>query len=417
LSKKYNNIYLVFSIIIALGLLFGLVWGNIVSIHQNPVEKKFLVPWLGMRTFLELGKDPYGKPSAQRAQVKFFGSLANSKEDPLGLDQPFTSEILFFPIALITDYTIARIFWMVILELGLIASSFLCLFLFEWRLPIRMMILYSLVTVLGAQAFFPLQENDKAIIVLLLLITGLLLVKSGSDELAGALLSLSFFQPSATGILCLFLLWWVIRSKRWRVLWGMLMTQGFLIIVSFALLPGWFISFIRSFKTELPFSGYLTTYGILSKMWPGIGTKVALGLTIGIIILLILELKSTHNQDFRWFLWVAMFSLTISPLMGIPVLSVNNLFLLIPITYVMKILSERIKTKWRWLFTGALLGFIFLGGWVLKFSNLIFHESVVANNIILLIPYFIITFGLYWVRWWAIRPHQTWLDTIKSGEL
>ena len=69
MREKYRNFGIVALIIIIIGLFSGLVWGNIISIRQNPVEKDFLVPWLGMRTFLESGNNPYGDSAAQRAQV------------------------------------------------------------------------------------------------------------------------------------------------------------------------------------------------------------------------------------------------------------------------------------------------------------------------------------------------------------
>ena len=135
MTNRLKILSKVFSAIILIVILVSLVFVNIFYIRYQPVEKKFLIPWLGMRTFLEIGSDPYGEPATQRTQLLYYGKLAETGQDPLILNQPFASEILYLPIALIKDYTNARVIWMLLLELLLIGSSFLCLHLFEWKLP------------------------------------------------------------------------------------------------------------------------------------------------------------------------------------------------------------------------------------------------------------------------------------------
>jgi hypothetical protein len=394
-------------------LLAGLVWANTIYIGKNPVEKNFLPPWLGLRTFLEFGNDPYGEPAAQRAQVLFYGKLAEGGQDPLILNQPFASEILFFPLALINDYTTARLVWMVLLELVLIGSAFLCLNLFEWRLPIILIPVYVVVAICGAQALLPLFQNSPVILISSFLMVGLIGLRKGLDELAGAAFALAIFQPTVTGIFCLMTLWWVIKNHRWRVIWGGLMAGGFLFISSFTLLPGWFMPFIRSFRSEFEFKSYQSTYVILTKLWPAIGNKVAAALTIGLVIILILEWRATRHEDFRWFLWTASLTLATYSLVGIPTLAVNNIVLLIPLTYILKILSERMGGKKRWMLIVLLLGLIFVGGWAITLGMQKIKDEVAPNLISLFVSPLLLVAGLYWIRWWATSPPRTWMDTIE----
>ena len=144
--KTYNPIL---SAIILIVIFAGLVMSSNYYIRHNPVEKKFLNPWLGMRTFLELGSDPYGEPATQRTQLLYYGNFAKSGQDPLYLNQPFASVILFFPLALINDYTFARVIWMVLLEVILIVSIYMLLLLFEWKLPALVAIQFSILVVLA----------------------------------------------------------------------------------------------------------------------------------------------------------------------------------------------------------------------------------------------------------------------------
>jgi hypothetical protein len=417
LSKKFRNVGLLVLVIIFTGLFAGLTWGNKAIINQNPVEKKFLVPWLGMRTFLELEKDPYGESAAQRAQVLFYGRLANSNEDPLLLDQPFASEILYLPLALIGDYSSARLVWMILLELALIGSAFLCLYLFEWKLPLWLTAIFSLSAVLGVQSIIPLLENDHAVLIVFCLIIGLIFLQNGRDELAGGFLAFTFFLPSATGFFCLVLIWWVIRNGRWRVIWGMLMMLGFLFIISFALLPGWLLPFFRSFKAELPFNGYVSTYGIFASLLPAIGNKVAIALTFGVLVIFILELRSKQTNDFRWFIWAAMLSLGLNSLSGIPGSVVNNIFIIVPTTLILKILSEKMNLQRRWLYTSLLLGTIFITWWGISIELQNLNRQFSSNLVDFIFPSLLTVIGLYWIRWWAIHPNHTWMDTIKSEQL
>jgi hypothetical protein len=399
--------------IVIIGLVVGLFYANTVYVKQRPVEKNFLVPWLGMQTFLQFGTDPYSDPAMQRVQIIYYGKLAEDNQDPLKLNKPFASELLYFPLALIQDYFTARVIWLTILELALIGLSFLCLYLFEWKLPLPLVLLYVVFSVLGSQALISLSEYSPAILVTLILITGLISLRFGLDELAGASFALIAFQPSATGIFILFTIWWLIRNHRWHVFWGGLMTLGFLFLSSFALLPGWFMPFIRSVRTEIIYVNYQSSSAMMTKLWPAIGNKVAGLLTIGIFILLIYEWRKIQTDNFRWFLWTASLSLTISSFTGLPTLVENNIILLIPFTYFIVILSERINGKNRWIQIGSILGILFISLWVGEFSlNLVNHE-LTPSIIKYFVPPLLLVAGLYWIRWWVIHPPRTTLEILK----
>jgi hypothetical protein len=240
-------------------------------------------------------------------------------------------------------------------------------------------------------------------------------LRNGLDELSGAAFALAFFQPSVTGILCMMIFWWVIQNRRWRVIWGGLMVWGFLIITSFGLFPGWLFPFIRSFRSEYVFVNYQSTFGILADLWPAIGTKVASALTVGSIIILILEWRTALDKDFRWFLWIASLTLASYPLVGNPTIAVNNIVLLIPLTYILKVLSERMGGKRQWIFIGSFIVLLFVGGWAITLGLLNFNELVAQSVIIYFLPSLLLIAGLYWIRWWATRPPHTWLNKIDRG--
>ena len=118
---------------LSVAILGGLVWANTIFVRSKPVEKDFLIPWLGARTFLQYGESPYGTPATQRAQIIYYGRLAAEGQDPLLLRLPFPVEIFFFPIALVPDYSLAMAIWMTCLEIALVALGFLSVRLTGWK--------------------------------------------------------------------------------------------------------------------------------------------------------------------------------------------------------------------------------------------------------------------------------------------
>lgn len=410
MTKKIWYFRFIFLTIICIGTLIGLAWGNSIAIHQKPVEKYFLVPWSALRSFLETGENPYGGSEARKTQGMFYGRSANSNEDPLLLSHPFASEILFFPLALIKDYAVARNVWMLILELALMASAFLSALLFEWKMPVWLLVVYILFVVLGVQSIKPLLNNDEVILQSFFFIAGLYFLRKKRDEVAGGLISLTFLTPSATGLFLLFTLSWIILNRRWHILWGMLMTLGFLLLVSFALFPGWLIPFIQSYKTQIPYLGYTSTYQILTKLWPAIGNKTAMALTMMIITLIVLELRVKEIQSARWFIWVAMFSLAANFLLGIPTIQGYGIFLVYPFAYIIKIVSERLTPRKRPFFIVIMLGIFFIIAWMLEIK----FTAVIPGLMNILFPTIMIVLSLYWIRWWSIKPYRTRMNLIDN---
>ena len=68
MSRRFANIFMILTVLVALAILGALVWTNSLYVRSHPVEKNFLVPWLGARTLLQYGENPYETPATQRAQ-------------------------------------------------------------------------------------------------------------------------------------------------------------------------------------------------------------------------------------------------------------------------------------------------------------------------------------------------------------
>jgi len=412
MSRSKTIVPLILCTLLFIAIFGGLVLANTRYAQNNPGEKDFLVPWLAARTFLQYGNNPYDGPATQRAQIIYYGRLANEGEDPLQLNIPFPIEIIYFPFALITNYALARGLWMTLLEVALVALGFLSLKLTEWK-PIRtllpVVLIFSVVWVYG---FLPLVAG-KAVIYVALAVTGLLLaLREQRDEFAGTLLVLPFFKPDIAGTFVLFILWWAIYHRRWRILGGFLMTLAIALALGFFLLPEWFMPFLRGAISHINNNPGLTPGRIFGFWWPVVGPRLGWALSALLLVILFIEWRNVRNKDFRHILWTSCLTLAVTPLLGIPVVPPDEVVLFLPLILFLAILGERWSRSGRWGILGIALTTILLGIWLLT-AELFLNSTVsVLNDVLLLLLPILLMVGLYWMRWWAIRPPRTWSDSL-----
>lgn len=400
MSRSLRIIIIVSVTCIALALSGGLLWANTRYAQSQPAEKKFLVPWLSARTFLQYGVNPYGDQAAQRNQLFYYGRTVLEGEDPLKLSLPFPVEILYFPFAAIPDYHLGRGLWMTLNEIALATATIVCLLLTGWKPGKIFLLVLLLFHLLWIYSLYPLHVGSPAPLVVLALLGGVKALRSGKDELAGGLLAALLLAPGAIIVLLVFLTWWICSQRRWRVLGGFMMTVGFFTIVAFILLPEWVLPFLRGLFFSLSHYPGLSTGGLLADWWPAIGFRIGVVLAVGIAILLIIEWRAARGGGERHFLWTISLSLACIPLLDLPTSLDGHLFLFLPLILLYTISAERWQSRRAAIIRGSLLVGLFMLLWLM------------ANNIqtlFLMLPFMLII-GLYWMRWWAVHPPITWLE-------
>jgi hypothetical protein len=403
MSRSLSYLVTLLLICLALVVLGGLVWANTSFVRTQPVDKNFLVPWLGARTFLQYGDSPYSDPATQRAQVVTYGRLANSGQDPLQLWVPFPVELFYFPIALISDYVLARAIWMTGLEIALVSLVFLSLKLTGWKPGRFFLPLVLLFPILWVYGVFSLVSVSAAGFIALALAGFLLSLRAGHDELAGGLLILLVSAPRLTGVLAFFLFWWIIHQQRWRILWGFLMGVGILLALSFLFLPDWFLPFLKGLVSHYAFNPGYSSTSVLASWSPIVGRRLGWVLAAILLLVLFFEWGKTLVKDFRAFLWMVCLTVTVTPLLGIPMEPGEYPFLFIPLALFLAILSERRSQFKIWRVSEIVLIALFLGFWLLTFMLLRVNAYGALNDtLILLLPVLLVT-GLIWMRWWFIH--------------
>ena len=363
----------------------------------------------GGRSFLYDHIEPYSGSVATRVQEQVYGRSAQSGEDLYILDVPFYLLLLFFPLAVFPDALIARAFWMAIAELSLVGSMYLGLRLLNRQIPAIFGVLLFAAGLTSYYAYISFVEGSPAILLGLVYLGLLLAFRNGQDELAGALMLVASFHWEMGGPLLLFVLFVVFKQRRWRVLAGAGMLGFILLAFSFFLYPGWIMPFLRaswnSFRAGFGFS----TLEILMHLWPEYGRIAGWTLVAVLIVALGYEWGAAWKANQQRFTWAACFTLAATPLLGFHVELDQLVVLTIPLMLVVVLSRER----WRKIGSGlvVLLVIFFFGlPWYIFAQGLPWQIDLTEGEFMFLFWPVFAVLGLYWVRWWMIRPPRTWLD-------
>lgn len=402
-------------LIILLLLLAGMFWANYRFADQNPGGNDFLVHWVGTRSLLVDGLSPYSDEVALRIQNLAYGRAARAGEHELRVAYPLYSIYIFAPFALISDYTLARALWMTTLESGLIVMAFVSLRISTWRPKpwmLAVLLIFSLSWYHGLRALI---NGNVVILVSLLVVFAFAAIKSGRDELAGILLAISTIKPQLTILIILYIWIWAISVKRWAVLIWTVIAGAILAGTAMFFIPNWPL---QNLWEVLRYPGYNppgTPGAVFSTWWPAYGERFGWGLTILLGVVLLVEWFLSRNQEFRWFAWTASLTLVISQWSGIQTDPGNFILLYFPLILILSVWEERWGLRGRPAILFILL-VLFVGLWAL-FLTTVENTGQPQQHPIMFIPLpLLLLIGLYWVRWWAIKPPKLLIEALRSSE-
>jgi len=395
----------------AIALVF-LTWANYQYSVQNPGGSDLLPRWAGTRMFLMGGQSPYSEETTQEIQRLFYGRPARSDEDQVLFVYPFYSIFLFSPFALIPDYNTARAVWMTVLEVSGILLVAAGLSLNRWRLSPLMLGLLLLFACLWYYTIRALINANAAMLIALTLYLAFLAIREERDGFAGLLLALTTVKPQMVVLVILLILIWSISNRRWIIFWSFLGNLALLTAVTSLLIPNWiWQNLVQLFA--YPNYTLPTTPGEIFAVWmPGVGIRLGYALTVILAATLIYEWRQAWGKDFRWLLWTAGLTLAATQLIGLPTATENYMIMFPALLMVFAAWEE----QWRSL--GKVLIFVsyillFFGLWWLFLLTLARGEQPIQGLIMFFpLPVFLLI-GLYWVRWWVLRPEQPLLDRLR----
>jgi Glycosyltransferase family 87 len=405
---------------------------NITVARMLPGGEWFFLRWSGARAFLIEQIDasrglkgvrtmpdgvavvlvqevkPYSTEIARRTQQVAYERLAFADEYAYVLNDPFYIVLLYTPLAFFRNFALARGLWMLLAEVALIGTVLLALNLSEWQPPRWLYILllgYGLFHYFSFNALF---TSTPAIFLTFLYLGILLALRSHSDEMAGALLSLVAYQWEVGGLFVLFILVFVFANRRWAVLAGFGMSLFVLLAVSFLTYSGWGLSYIRAVLSDWYRGFNLNFAHIFARWFPDSRIPVGQVVSIGLGIVLLFEWLDSIHAHFRRVVWTASLSLAATPLMGMAMFPSNYVVLILPLILILALVWERWK-RYSGFFSILILLLVLIIPYVLYFRIVMVYDPLVTDVIAVLPPVVTIA-GLYWMRWWVLHSPLTWSD-------
>ncbi len=367
-----------------------------------------MVQWVGTKMLIINEISPYIEEShiAIRQTAEIQGITAHV--DDLRFHYPLYSIIMFFPFALIPDYLIARAIWMTLLELSLFGTIWLFLNLLDLKKNFSIIILFLILFAFGFHSIFPVINGDVIVVIGLLIVASLLMIKNGEDEIAGVILAFTTIKGQPLIIFYIFLLYWVIRNRRWNITIWFLITIILLSASSLLFINSWILEFLRLAIQFPAYAPYSTPGSALAELWfPLFGLRIGWLISGMLAVLLFFEWRNAGTQSFKVFLWLVCLSIVGSQWIGIPSEPSNYLLIYLGLALIVSNMAGRWGNK-AFIYSAIAVGFIFIGIWLIYFNTLEFYQTNFALHPVFVFPLPLATFlGLYWVRWWIFQPEET----------
>jgi hypothetical protein len=409
-SRKWLSIEEIRLLLLALILLVGLVVLNIYLARILPGGEQLFLRWSGARAFLVEQIEPYSTTIAERVQNVAYGRQAFSGEYPYMLNDPFHIVMLYIPLALFSDFSIARGLWMLLSEAALMALLYSFIRSLEWEPPRWLLFALAVFGIFSYYSLTALGSGTPTTILVLLFFLILSSLRSFSDELAGALLFLVAYQWEVGALFLLFVIVFMIANKRWKILTGFGMSLALLLAISFLAYPGWGLPYFRGVLTDW-YRGADLTFGHVAATWfPNARFSIGFWTSLLFGIILFLEWLGSVGSHYRHIVWTICFSLAVTPLMGFAIFPSNHVVLFPALILIVMLVWERWIRHRTWL-TLLILALAFFIPFWLYVRVLAGYPGIYADLLTVLPPIMTII-GLYWMRWWAFRSPRTWFDQI-----
>ena len=409
-SRKWLSVEEIRFLILLLIFVLAMLALNIYLARTLPGGEWFYLRWSGARAFLIEKIEPYGTEISQRVQDTVYGRVATESEYPFVLNDPFYIVLLYAPLALLSDFTLARAIWMLLSEAALVGIVLFALKLSEWEPPRW---IYASLLAFGLFSYFSLQSlisNSQAILLTFLYLAILLALRAYSDELAGALLFLVAYQWEVGALFFLYILVLVFANRRWGVLTGFGMSLIVAVVISFLAYPGWVLPYIRAVLSDWYRGANINFNSIAAAWFPNSRFSVGAVTSIIVGVIVFIEMVGSKQSHFRRIVWTVCLSLAAIPLLGFAIFPSNHVVLIPALILILTLVWER-WTRRRALAALLVLSVAFLIPFGIYLRGIMFSDRLYSDLLSALPPVATII-GLYWMRWWVNHSPRTWSDQV-----
>lgn len=408
--ENWREILRVFVVLILVaGAVAGLVYANSRFLSSVHAPDEFLALWQGTHSFVKEGNSPYTRKVINTVDRELRQDIVDPdiRARYTHFQYPLFSTIFIIPFALV-DYPPARLAWLTILELCLVATALVSLRLLDWNGSLIAKIALVLFTLLWYYGARDVIVGQLSAVVALFMILGLWFILQGQDTVAGVLLAFSLMKPQLSFPLILFVSLWAISNNRRDLLYSILVTLGVLVLAFMVLMPSWPVEMLSQWLSSPSLVNPGSALGLLASKLPGIQPQLNVFLHALAIAYLLFEWFLAWGKQDRRFLFAALVTLTISQLIILPA-NTTNMTVLIPVLYaIFQVWKERWKWGGRFLMWLVLL-LILVGLWLIFIST---STGIVEPTILYLITPLVCLLGLWWVRYWFIQPPRVYVEEL-----
>lgn len=405
IKSRNQTILLILLIIAVVAIPIGLTYFNYQFSVQNPGGNDFLARWNGAHEWLKNGRNPYSNEVSLIAQELIYGrpAIISQGEDIAHFVYPLYSMLFFAPFGLM-EYTLARAVFMTVLEICLVLITLVSLRMTGWKVKRLGLVALLLFGVLWYCAIRGIILGQYAVINALLMLLAIWAIQQKQDVAAGILLILSTSKPQMSYLLVLYVLFWSISARRWRIVGSLVGTFAVLMIVTYIFLPGWPLDWLRQLLNYPTYTGRIgSTLSIIADWVPGIMQPLNILLHAAFYLYLLVEWIRSRGKGSNSFLWTSFLTLVVTNLVAYRTATPHYVALIGPIFLVAKILAERWKMFGKWINVSIFL-LLFAGMWALFITTV---KGTDEQAIVYLPVPFMVLLLLWWIRWWAIKPIQS----------
>jgi hypothetical protein len=391
-------------ILLTMIVLASLLYANYRFVLQSPGGNDFLARWMGAKSWIVDGINPYDPRVGLRSQGMIYGRPAKPEEgEDLALFvYPLPAMIFFAPFGLL-PYAIARTIWMTMLEIALPIITLIGIRISGWKPSNALTAILLLFSVIWYHGIRAIVLGQFAVIEALLIAAALLAIQRNRNALAGLLLALSISKPPMSFLIIPFILFWAFSNRRWSLIsW----TVGFLVLIvglSLLIMPDWPLRWIREVITYPAYSPAKPPITVIAEFFPhGSSSWINMALTGIFLVYAIWEWILAWGKEDRWFQWTAAMTLLISSITVFRTATTSYLVMVPGMMLIFGAWAERWK-KGGMIAVIISLFILLVGLWLLFIATIEGNQEHAIMYFPL--PLFVL-FGLWWTRWWYVRPRR-----------
>jgi hypothetical protein len=367
---KTRPIGLSIVLIFFVGVLILLIGSTFVlqdlSAYQVDMDE-FPINYLAAKNWIIENRSPYDFSNGMHIDSVI--GIKNGNHNSNGVAYyryPFMSILIIMPFTLLT-YIKAKSLWMAINCIVLIIGCVLFVLCLRYKYPIGVLIATALFGILNLY---------------------------GIQNILTANLSI---------LLIVFLLIWGRSHKRRKFVRSFWAGALFQLVISLILLPswprGWLYSLIQDINANGTYSSIISQ--IIVRLYPE-GMWLNLGIHLALLLFLIVLWITYRDRVGLSFLWVISMTLLTSSLIVFPS-KIGGMISCLPALMLVAYTWMSRWEKYGRTFFGIVVALLIFAPWVILIAGSLGSSSEVNIRLGLIYP--IIGFlGLWWIRWWVLKP-------------